>query len=360
MKPEWEIAALCRNHLEALPGIRKVTLRTPVSSTHLPTADISVVLDTDVGQVKYIGEVMRRLTAPKLDHWLLLNLSQQRRRPAKSKLILLADYVSPAHAQRLIETGIDYVDAAGNLLIHKPGRLYLLKSGARPTQLADQRPGRLFMSSGLQVLFVLLIEPGAASMPYRQLAWQSGVALGSVAIIMNELKRKGYLSRRQDGWSLTRRDELLELWVSGYSEQLRPKLVLGLFYAPEKDVADTLERLRTAFRNRQLDYALTGGFAAYELTHHYQGEKLTVFVPELPPNILQQLRWLPSPKGPITVLRQFCPAIVWSKEDERRHSLTHPLLAYAELLYQGGERQRETARIIYDQYLAKLAAADVD
>lgn len=360
MKVEWGIVTLCRDHLEALPGIRKVTVRAPVSSTHLPTADVSLVLDTHAGKVNYVGEVMRRLTSLKLDHWLLLNLSRQRHRPGKFKLILLADYISPAQAERLSKAGIDYVDAAGNLLIRKPGRLYLSKSGARPARLADQRPGRLFMPSGLQLLFVLLIEPGAASMPYRQLAFQSGVALGSVAIIMNELKRKGYLVRRRDGWHLGRRNELLELWLSGYSDELRPKLVLGLFYAPEKDAADTLERLRIAFRDRRLGYTLTGGFAAYELTRHYRGEQLTLFVSEWPKNILQQLRWLPSQNGPITVLRQFCPAVMWSNDGESKQPLAHPLLVYAELLRQGGERQRETARMVYDQHLAKLAAADVD
>lgn len=35
-------------------------------------------------------------------------------------------------------------------------------------------------------------------------------------------------------------------------------------------------------------------------------------------------------------------------------STAHPLLIYAELLYQGGSRELETARIIYDMYLEQI------
>lgn len=358
MRPEWDIVALCRSHLEALPGIRKVTIRTPVPSSDLPSADLGLVLETDVGQFTYFGAVKRRLTPSRLDHWLLLTLPRGRRQRDERKPILFADYISPGNAQRLREADVDYVDAAGNLLIHRPPKLHLLKSGARPRTLPESRPARLFMPSGLQVLFVLLVEPAAAEMPYRELAVHSGVALGSIAVIMNELTGKGYLARRRAGARLVRRRELLERWVSGYSEQLRPKLLLGVFVAPEKDAGANWQHLREVLRQRQIESVVTGGLAADELTHHYRGEDLTAFVSDWPKGILQQLHWLPSPTGPITLLRQFCPAVRWSMGGEQQ--VAHPLLVYAELLHSGRERERETARMIYERYLERLAADDAD
>jgi hypothetical protein len=355
-RPEWEIVALCRSHLEALPGIRKVTVRTPVVFSDLPSADLSLVLETDVGQFTYFGAAKRRLTPSKLDHWLLLTLSRGRRQRDDRKPILFADYVSPGNAQRLTEADVDYVDAAGNLLIHRPGKLHFLKSGARPRPLVESRRARLFMPSGLQVLFVLLIERAAAEMPYRELAVHSGVALGSIAVIMNELRGKGYLVRRREGARLVRRGELLERWVSGYSEHLRPKLLLGVFTAPEKDAAANWRHLREVLHKREIDAAVTGGLAADELTHHYRGEELVAFVSDWPRGVLQELRWLPSPAGPITVLREFCPAVRWSSEGEQQ--IAHPLLVYGELLHSGRERERETARMIYERYLERLAADD--
>jgi hypothetical protein len=329
-----------------------------MNRTALPATDVGLILDTDVGQFSYVGAVRRRLTPAALDHWLLVTLPNQKRRTDAHKLILLADYVSPGNAQRLREAEVDYIDAAGNLLIHRPGRLYLLKSGARPPRLAEARPSRLFMPSGLQVLFVLLVERAAADMSYRELALHSGVALGTVAVIMNELKAKGYLVRGRARSRFVRRRELLERWVSGYGEQLRPKLVLGTFAAPERDLAGSWERLSRTLRQREIEYAITGGFAADELTHHYRGEQLTLFVREWPKGIVQQLRWLPSPKGTITLLRRFSPAVLSSIRGEQH--VAHPLLVYAELLHLGGERDRETARMIYQEHLEKLATDDAD
>jgi len=356
--PERDIVALCRGHLEVLPGIRKVIVRTPVVFDDLPSADLGLVLETDVGQFTYFGAVKRRLTPSKLDHWLLLTLPRGRRQRDERKPILFADYVSPGNAQRLREADVDYVDAEGNLLIHRPGKLHLLKSGARPRPLAESRPARLFMPSGLQVLFVLLIEATAAEMPYRELAVHSGVALGSVAVIMNELRGKGHLLRRRGGWRLVRRRELLERWVSGYSEQLRPKLLLGVFTAAEKDAASNWRHLREVLHQRDIDAAVTGGLAADELTHHYRGEDLVAFVSKWPKGLLQELRWLPSLTGPITLLREFCPAVRWLSE--AKQPLAHPLLVYAELLHSGRERERETARMIHERYLERLATDDAD
>ena len=351
-----DIVTSCVSHLEDLPGIRKARIRLPLRFDALPPDDLTLFLETDVGRFPYVGAVRRRLTPSMLDHWLLLTLPRRELRPDAAKPILLADYVSPGNAQRLREAEVDYVDAAGNLLINRPGKLHLFKSGARLPRLAQARPGRLFMPSGLQVLFVLLVEPAASEMSYRALALHSGVALGSIAVIMSELRSKGYLIRNRDRWRLVHRRALLDRWVSSYGDQLRPKLVLGVFSAAERDMAASVERLQHTLGARHIDYALTGGFAAYELTHHHCGERLTVFVREWPKGVLQELHWLPSPKGPITVLRQFCPAVVWPP----RAFVAHPLLVYAELLHLQGERERETAQMIYQQHLEKLSADDAD
>ena len=204
------LVALCRDHLESLPGVRSVILRTPVSATALPSPNASLVLDTDVGRLQYIGEVKRRLTAPRLEH-ALLSLAQGKPRRGKPICrMLLADYIAPALAHRLEEEDVDYVDTAGNLLIRKAGRLHLFKSGAKPQRLREQTAARLPTRSGLQVLFVLLQEPTAASLSYREVAARSGVALGSAGGgLWPSLAGTGHLVRRRDGWQLVGRRALL-------------------------------------------------------------------------------------------------------------------------------------------------------
>jgi hypothetical protein len=358
MGAETEIVTLCRTQLEDLPGIQKVTIRKPTRGRGTPPGDLGVVLETDVGQFAYAGEVKSRLTPAALDHWLVAHPAGDPARSPKQKSILLADYVSPENERRLRQADVDYVDTAGNALINRPPKLHIFISAARPRARVKSRPARLFMPSGLQVLFTLLVDPAGADMPYRKLAARSGVALGSIAVVMNELERKGHLLRRRAGWRLVGRRELLDRWVAGYADQLRPKLGLGTFTAREKDPAANWQHLRAILRGRGIEAALTGGLAADELTHHYRGDVLVAFVSEWPRGVLEQLRWLPSAAGPITILRQFAPVVGWSRGEEQ--ALAHPLLVYAELLHSGRERERETARLIYERHLERLAADDGD
>jgi hypothetical protein len=324
----------------------------------LARSDFSLVLDTEVGELRYLGDVKRRLTPPRLEHTLLLQAAGRRQHGKQIRRMLFADYIAPGLAQRLEEADVDYVDAAGNLLIRRPGRLYLFKSGAKPSRLREQTPARLSTRSGLQVVFVLLQELTASGLSYRELATQSGVALGSVAGIMAELKRKGHLVRRRDGWHLVRRRALFDLWVSGYSERLRPALVIGRFQPPETDLTETLARVADAARARQLEYALTGGVAADALIHHYKGEQLTLFVSAWSRDFIQALRWLPSARGPVTLLRYFGPAVPSQRYSPRGTVVAQPLLIYAELLQDGSERAREAAHELYERHLAPLIGDD--
>ncbi|MGH7267775.1 MAG: type IV toxin-antitoxin system AbiEi family antitoxin [Candidatus Rokuibacteriota bacterium] len=317
-----------------------------------------MVLDTEVGELRYVGDIKRRLTSPRLEHTLLLLAAEHSQPGKRIPRMLFSDYIPPSLGQRLEEAGVDYVDAAGNVLIRKPGRLYLFRSGAKPPRLREQTPAKLSTRSSLQVLFVLLQEPTATRLSYRELATQSGVALGSVAGIMAELKRKGHLVRRRDGWELARRRALLDLWVSGYSERLRPALVLGRFQPPESDLTETLARVTDAAAARHLEYAVTGGVAADTLTQHYRGEQLTLFVSTWSRDLLQALRWLPSARGPVMLLRYFSPAVASQRAGPRGIVLAQPLLVYAELLHDGSERAREVARQLYEQHLAPLIDDD--
>src|SRR2546422_9344981 len=166
------LVAACRAHLEALPGVRRIG---PLRVATRAGADLTVELQTEVGPLQSLAEIRRPLTAPRLDH-LLLTSSAARAQRAPRRL-LLTDYVAPALAQRLAETDIDFVDAAGNLLIRKPDRLYLFRSGMKPPRTPDRIPPGLSTRSGLQILFVLLVDPQAGALPYRELAQRSGVAL---------------------------------------------------------------------------------------------------------------------------------------------------------------------------------------
>jgi hypothetical protein len=172
---------------------------------------------------------------------------------------------------------------------------------------------------------------------------------------MRELKAKGYLVQKgPEEWRLTQKRKLLDLWVEGYGARLRPSLLIGRYQPAEANLEQTLQILRGQLEDKKLSWAITGGFAGDILTRHFRGEQLSFFAQEWPLDLTRRLKWLPSDRGPVTVLRKFSPVVDFNLETPRSQPVAHPLLVYAELIFQGRERELETAKIVYDKYLSSL------
>jgi hypothetical protein len=94
------------------------------------------------------------------------------------------------------------------------------------------------------------------------------------------------------------------------------------------------ERLQRELAESDIPWALTGGFGAEILTDHFRGEQLSFFVSEWPSDSTRGLKWLPSARGPVSVLRKFSPLVTLNPKVRTSRPVAHPLLAYAELIFQ--------------------------
>src|SRR5205807_10439826 len=84
--------------------------------------------------------------------------------------------------------------------------------------------------SDIKILFALLSEPGLESEDYRTIAMKANVALGTIAWHMRMLRAGGFLGPKADGERrLGNKKELFTMWVNGYIQRLRPKLILSRF-----------------------------------------------------------------------------------------------------------------------------------
>jgi hypothetical protein len=319
-----------------------------------------VTIKTKGGTYHYLFEVKAHLR-PQAIHHLLIRANADRKRWGKTtELLLLADFVNPLLADQLKRAGVNFIDTAGNLFLKRAPELYLYVEGKKPPVSQKDKPTRLFQPSGLTLLFGLLIEPESVNHPYRHLASVNGLALGTVGWVKRDLKEQGYLEPiGKDHFRLIRRKELLDRWVQGYANRLRPKLFVGEY----RDLTNNLDAVVKTFRRYALEqgmsWCVTGGFGADDIIHHYQGNTLTLFVEFWKQNeALKSLKWLPLSGGSITILKSFSPRVFQMSGAQQRTPVVHPLLIYAELLHHGMDRDLETARLIYKEYLEESIAKD--
>ena len=360
MKQESQIATLALERLKAVQPVQVVDLRHDVPGPKGIRYDGELSLKTDRGTFRYIFEVKRNLRPQTVQHF-LVQANLYRKHLAKGTgLLLLSDYVNPSLGHQLREAGINFIDTAGNLFLKREPVLYLYVEGTKPATSTKEKPTRLFQPSGLTLLFGFLIEPESVNHPYRQLSDANGVALGTVGWVKRNLREQGYLEPiGKDRFRLVRKKELLDRWVHGYTARLRPKMFLGEY----RDLTNDLQAVAKAFQlyalEHRLPWGLSGGFGADELLHHYRGNTLTLLVESWRQNdALRELKWLPVVGGPITVLQGFSPRVFKISGNQGRYPVVHPLLVYAELLHRGSDREMETARLIYQEFLEQSLAKD--
>jgi hypothetical protein len=339
---EYEILQNAAEAFTRETGIA-VKIKHPIKATQ--KIDATIAIHHHGKKVIFKAEIKSRITTVDA----LLPLVKARNEP--DKFILVTPQVTTQMADRLRAGGIQFMDEAGNVYLNQPN-LYVFVKGNR--NLALPRPpmvGRLFKQTGLQVLFILLCNKDLVNQPYRTIAAEAGVALGMVNWTMRELKELGFLeelgTRRNRQARLIKKDALLERWITGFAEQLRPKLVHGRYQGTPGWWQNV---------NLNPETALWGGeIAAAKLTKHLKAQDVILYVDRQKPNaVLMEHKLRKDPFGDVTLLYRFWNVDVIPPNQD----MVHPLLVYADLIATGDQRNLETARMIYERYIVQLVRED--
>jgi hypothetical protein len=270
------------------------------------------------------------------------------------KGMLVADYVDPKMADRLRELEIPYIDTAGNVYINEKPLYVLVKTtraqanrepGAKKTEIR----GRAFNPTGLKVVYAFMKNEKLLNAPYREIAEQADVALGTVGWVMNDLKQGRFLveiphKKRQ----LKNKQDLLEKWVTAYLEKLRPKLFVGTYTAENEYWWQAFNYLKTEY-----DAQWGGEVAAAKLTGYLRPEKVIVYLPKFGgEDLFQQQRFRKDPNGNIQVFRAF-----WERDPKDKNDIldtVDPIIVYADLLETGDVRNLEAAKLLYQNELTEF------
>ena len=291
---------------------------------------------------EYLVEVkatVTNITAGQIAHQFEGNLA---------KWILITRYVQPQIAKILRELNIQFIDTAGNAYINDPPNFIFIR-GNKAQQPIDLKPEEGMLGrAGIHVIFVLMCKRELCNAPYRNIAAQALVALGTVAGVMKDLTAQGFLVEdKEKQRRLIRKKELFDKWMTAYAEKLRPKILIGRYKATKPDFWQQAEIDR-------FDAQWGGEVAAYRLTHYIKPEIVTIYTRKPIHNLTLDLKLRQDKNGDIELRERF-----WKCENpELDKTMVPPILVYADLMATGDTRNIETAKQLYNDYLQRYIGQD--
>ena len=187
MKPSINERAFLSQAIRAFHQETGLDLHPTVESEVMPCSDGLILELGDTG-IQYSVELKRWAQQANIG----TIVAQLRRMPPPA--LLVADYVNPNMADRLREAGAQFIDAAGNAYLNEKTFFIFVKGNRkRPVHASARKTSRAFNSSGLKLIFSFLMDPHLVGETYRKMAEVSGVSLGAIGWVLNDLKDKGYV-----------------------------------------------------------------------------------------------------------------------------------------------------------------------
>ncbi|MCL2646847.1 MAG: type IV toxin-antitoxin system AbiEi family antitoxin [Phycisphaerales bacterium] len=342
-----DLLAACAEVLGQLPDAQ-VTVK-PTKGKRLATWDTKLTL-THGGKGRhhadYIVDLQEQVTTTALPHRVeRLKMQAERER---AKPCFLARYINSNVAVQLRNAGIAYADTAGNLFFHTPF-FYALREGAKALPRVEVETRVFHTPAGLRLLGLLLVKPEAVNWQYRALAEAAGIAVGTVHDLLGQLRKEGFLHiADSDHRTLRQPETLLERWIMGYRQRLRPKLLRRRYRAGQ------IEELPNLLTKANQNVLLGGELAAARITGLLHAQRAALHVPadvDLS-ELAKRLRLLSDTQGNVDVLVLPGPAAHWMQPGSENPPLVSPILIYAELLATDDDRLREVAAALYDKEIS--------
>lgn len=252
--------------------------------------------------------------------------------------LLIGGQIFPKIKEKLKDKGINWIDGAGNMYIRTKD--HFLYVDHNETFHVNVERDRAFTKTGLKVVFLFLLDEAWLQKTYREIAEAADVALGTIGYVINGLKKRKYLVKKDEkNYQFVRKDELIDEWIGAYEQELKPKLHKGTFAFIDKEEAANWKKMGFD------DQTVWGGEAGADLlTGMLRPQTLTLYTTHTKGNVMKKFRLKPDPDGRVQVYEPF-----WKIEEGKETA--PPLAIYADLILTGDERNFKIAEKIYAEFI---------
>lgn len=268
--------------------------------------------------------------------------------------LLVADYINPKMGEELKEADIQFLDTVGNAYINqRPVYIYIRGNKPYPAATAKEKikTGKAFQPTGMKVVFAFLRDRELINAPYREIAEQAAVALGTVGWVIRDLVAQGFLlegmNRKQR--KLAELDRLVDQWAEAYPYKIKAKYKLGTFTTGNPDWWKTIDP-------EKFDALWGGEIATAKYTHYLNPKHGVVYIKKTNTADFMQAARLRKAEPHerqdmyIDLVKPF-----WKKAKNKGASehtgLVHPIIAYADLIETGDARNLDAANRLREKYL---------
>ena len=266
----------------------------------------------------------------------LFNLIHQKRNI--DNFLLIAEKLYPKVKAELKENNINYIEANGNIYLNQEN-IYLYINTNKTLHTPKDKGNRAFTKTGLKVVFHFLLEPKLLNQTQREIAEITDVALGNIPQVINGLLDTNLILKlNKKEFVINDYQTLLHKWITEYEQTLKPTLLKQRF-----KLLDRNQNWRDIPLN--LQETVWGGEPAGDIiTNHLRPEQLTLYTEETTKDLMKNYKIIPDNEGDIWVYDMFWKEIFNTK--------SAPLqLVYADLMIADDKRCKETANIIFNEYI---------
>lgn len=266
-------------------------------------------------------------------------------RPGTTDGIFVAPYISDASATICKDSGIGYIDFAGNCWLHFDSIFMEIKGNpnrfSRKSELKS-----LFNPKAERVLRTLLHEPGCQWLT-TELAEAAVVSPGQVSNVRKLLLEREWIQDQKRGIKLIEPLQLLDAWLANYQSN---RNTIGEFYGMSS-VGDTEATIAAVCNRMQTRYAFTGFSGAARYAPFTTYKTVTVYMDNVNANNLGDLPFKPVTSGAnVRIISPYDEGVYYGTRTTRGQTVASAIQCYLDLKNEKA-RGEETAGALLEQVI---------